>query len=479
MSLPDRLWSWLTLSRTRKPDKAHPDLYPIEVERICKDLNLLEEAKRLGDAGIPSTEATVISGPEAAVIQRVEKARQDYVDWGALRLNFLNTDLSRRNITKEVNRSIQADSEFDRKANTLLVEQDAVLNGLADFAHKRKSELFSFRSEHQLNREANYPSGTRSYLLYALLLLLIALEAVLNAKFFAQGLDSGLLGGFVEAGIMAAINVVIAFLLGKFAVPYTNHRQAFLKALGFLGLVVSIVIMVCIGLAIAHYRDSLTAEALNPAKAALDAFSAQPLHLKDFFSWALFAISLVFGISSLFDGLFSDDLYPGYGSITRRAQTAIEDYEAELGAVRSVLETLKEDELASLDAGLKRAQADVAVFQSLIQDKQMAGSRLHTALLDADNSLDALLKRFRTENELYRKGVKRPEYFNTHPVLRPIQLPDFNTRSEETELQEQHNLLSQLLAEEQGIRARIQAAFTKQYDRLNPIDSNFTSKEIS
>ncbi len=479
MGLLERLWNWLTSSGSRKPHKAHPDLYPIDVERIAKDLQLLEQAKRLGEAGLPAPGAAVISGPEAAVVQRVEKARQDYVDWGALRLNVLNRDLGRRNITKDVNRARQADQEFERKASTLLTEQDAIVRGLGEIAGKRKAELENFRTEHQLNRDAHFPTGSGTFLRYAIVAVLVAVEAVLNAKFFAQGLDSGLLGGFVEAGIMAAINVSIAFLMGKFAVPYVNHSRAIPKVLGFLALVAAFAAMGCIGMGIAHYRDSLTAEITNPAKAALEAFLAHPFQLKDFFSWALFAISVVFGLGSLFDGLFSDDLYPRYGSISRRTQSAIDDHEAELNTLRTALEELKNEELEGLDVALKRAQMDVAVFESLIHDKQMAGSRLSTALLDADNSLDALLKKFRTENEIYRNDAQRPAYFDTQPDLRPIQPPSFDTNSEDTALQDQRNLVSTLLAEEQDIRARIQAAFTQQFDRLKPLDSHFPSKEAT
>lgn len=479
MELLERLWNWLTSSGRREPRKAHPDLYPINVERIAKDLQLLEQAKRLGDAGLPAPEAVSISGPEAGVVQRVEKARQDYVDWGALRLNVLNTDLSRRDITKDVNRARQADKEFERKASALLTEQDAVVRGLGEIARKRKAELESFRTEHHLVREADSPTGARSYLLYSVLLLLVAFEGVLNAKFFAQGLDSGWIGGLIEAGIMAGINVSIAFLMGKFAVPYVNHCRIFPRMLGILALLAAFAIMGCIGLGIAHYRDSLTAEIANPAKAALDAFIEHPFRLRDFFSWALFAISLVFGVLSLFDGLFSDDRYPGYGSISRRTQTAIDDHEAELDALREALEELKNEELQGLDSTVKRAQADVVVFESLIHDKQMAGSRLSTALLDADNSLDALLKKFRTENELHRNGTPRPAYFDSQPDLRPIHPPDFGTASEQAALQEQRNLVSILLVEEQDIRARIQAAFTQHFDRLKPLDSHFPSKSLA
>lgn len=478
MSLLERLWNWLTSSDARKPRKAHPDLYPIDVERIAKDLQLAEQAKRLGEAGLPAAEAAVISGPEAAIVQRVEKVRQDYVDWGALRLNVLNTDLSRRDITKDVNRARQADQEFERKASALLTEQDAVVRGLGEVARKRKAELDTFRTKHHLVREANYPTGTRSFLQYSVLLVLVALEGVLNATFFAKGMDAGLLGGFVQAGIMAFMNVSIAFSLGKFALPYVNHRRTFSKVLGMLALLAAFAIMGCIGLGIAHYRDSLTAEIANPAKAALDAFVQDPFHLKDFFSWALFAVSLLFGIFSLFDGLFSDDRYPGYGAVSRLTQTAIEDHEAELDILRTALEDLKNEALEELDSALKSAQADVAVFESLIHDKQMVGSRLSTALLDADNSLDALLKKFRTENELHRGGARRPAYFDSQPNLRSIEAPDFCTEAEEEALQMQRSLVSTLLEEEQDIRARIQTAFIQQFDRLKPLDSHFPSKEM-
>lgn len=225
MGLLRQLWNWLTSSGTVSTHKAHPDLYPIDVDRLAKELRLADEAKRLGEAGLPAPDARVITGPEAAVVQRVEKARQDYVDWGASRLNVLDNDLARRNIVKQVNRARQADQEFERKASALLTEQDAIVRRLGEIARKRKAELEAFRIEHGLSREAHFPTGARTYLSYVILMALIVVEAVLNARFFAQGLDSGLLGGFAEAGIMAGINVVIAFLIGKFFIRYVRRYR--------------------------------------------------------------------------------------------------------------------------------------------------------------------------------------------------------------------------------------------------------------
>jgi hypothetical protein len=479
MGLLAKFIYWLTSSAKGRPKKGHPDLYPIDVDKLARELHLLEEAKRLGEAGLPAIDAVTLSGPEAGVVQRVEKARQDYIDWAVLRMNVLSQELGKRNVTQEINRASQADKEFERKASALLTEQDGLLRGLGDVAIKRKAELESFKKENSLTRDAQYPLGAGTFLRYMVLLLLIIVEGVLNASFFSQGLNSGLLGGFTYAVILAATNVLIAFAFGKYPVRYVNHSSAALKALGYLSIVMAFTVMLSMGLGIAHFRDSLIAEAADPALAALQAILANPFQLRDFFSWALFLISIAFGLLALFDGLSSDDYYPGYGAITRHTLMAIDDYEDELNTLRNNLEAIKNDELSSLDVVVLQSQASASVFESLIEDKVMAGSRLSTALRDADNSLNALLSKFRTENELHRNGVQRPAYFDQQIDLRALQAPDFDTALDKAVLAEQRELVNKLLADVEGIRARIQAAFNHQFDRLKPLDTHFPSNGVA
>jgi hypothetical protein len=271
--------------------------------------------------------------------------------------------------------------------------------------------------------------------------------------------------------------VVTAFVFGKFMVRYWNHTSVGPRLLGFGCFFVALAVMTGIGLGIAHYRDSLTSEAADAARTALQTLRASPFELRDAFSWALFGISIAFGFASLFDGLYCDDLYPGYGPIARRAQVAIDDYEDELATMRSTLEELKDDELKGLERTLQESQAAVAVFQSLIEDKKAAGSRLATALRDADNSLAALLSKFRTENELHRGGVARPEHFDTKPELLALQTPDFDTTADDASLKQQSELVASLLSEAQQVRARIQESFNQQFDRLKPLDTHFPRKE--
>lgn len=474
-----KFWQWLTASAKRKPEKGHPDLHPIDVSKLAVELDLVEEAARLGRAGLPATDSLSISGPEAAVVQKVEKARQDYVDWAVFRLNVLSQGLARRDITQDVNRARQADNEFDQKAIAVLNGRSNVLNELSEYANSKKKELEDFCIKCNLKRKARYPSGGRVYLFYGLLAVLVVVEGTLNAAFFSQGMDSGLIGGFLMAATLAAANVIVAFLLGKFAIRYVNHTKLSGKIFGLLSILFAVSCMIILALGIAHYRDALENDIQQPATAALASLLSAPLHLQDVFSWALFLISVTFATASIFDGLYSDDLYPGYGAISRDAREAIEDYEDEVAHMREQLEELKEEELSALDNTIQRAQASIAISESLINDKRTAVARLTTALRDADHSLEALLRRFRTENELHRNGVPRPAYFDQLPLLRPIELPSSDTAADEVTLTAQRNLIALLLVEVEQIRVKIQGAFTQKFDSLRPLDDHFIDKVSS
>lgn len=476
MGVMEQFWKWLTATTSRVPQKGHPDLYPLDVAKLTKEINLVEEAKRLGEAGLPASDATALAGVEALIVQRVEKVRQDYTDWAVLRMQVLSQDLAKRNITHVVNRARQADMELERRAGAILADKENQLQGLSETAAKRKSELGHFKTTNGLTRDA-HPPFLGAFLRYSLLALAVLVEGIVNANFFAQGLSTGLIGGFGYAASLAFLNVLAAFFIGKVFVRNIYHRNHLQKSLGALSVAGAIVFMLLIGLVIAHMRDALTAEAVDASRTALETLLATPLSLRDVFSWALLGISIIFASLALLDGLLSDDLYPGYGSISRRAQLAADDYDYELTGLRSELAELKDEQLEALDKEVGESQSSVAVFESLINDKRAASSRLSHALLDADYALEALLRKFRTENELSRAGKQRPVYFDSRPTLRPLPLPDFDTSADEKALAEQRVLVNALLAELQTVRASIQESFTRHFDRLKPLDTLFPSQD--
>lgn len=477
MSLLQRLWGWLTQARQRNGGKAHPDLNPYDVKRLIEELNLKAEARRLGEAGVPAPDATRPGGAEAEAIQRVDRVRQDYVDWAAVRLSVLNERLEKTDVTQTVNRACQADQEFERKASSLITEQEAVLRATGERARQLDAELRAFKAAHGLSRSAVYPTGARAFFGYALLLFLIVLEGVLNATFFAQGVDSGLLGGAAYAMALAAFNVAIAYVLGRWPSRYLHHRQPGLEILGWLAVVAAFAAMAVVGLGIAHFRDALTAGSTEAPAAAMYTLMTAPFMLKDLMSWGLFGISVVFALIAFFDGHFSDDLYPSYGKVSRRADDATDAYESELQALRTGLDELRKEEVKSLDDAARDCQASVASFATTIEDKRASKLKLEGALQDSANSLEAVLLIFRQENEVARKGLPRPAYFDQPPQLAPLNLPDFDTEADEERLAAQRVHSEKLIAEVQDIRGRIQAAFNRKFDLLKPLPQHFEAGE--
>lgn len=477
MTLTAALWRWLTSTRrrddARAPARQPHELAPLDVDRLTRELDLLGEAARLGAAGLPDAQARTLSGPEALVVQRVEKARQDHLDWAVRRQGILERDLTRQGVTEAVNRARQADKAFERAASSLLAEQETLLKSLQGAARARQAELDAFKARNRLERAADYPSPSRKTLLYGVLLMMVAFEGVANSFFFAEGVSTGLVGGFIFAGAFAATNVALAFLFGKVALRQIAHVGLARRALGLVALPVAVGAMLTIALATAHMRDALAAAAPDAAAAALASLRATPFELAGIASWGLFLASLLFATVALVDGLQTDDRYPGYGQVTRRALLAADDYDQELEELRDELEALRNEQLASLDRDLRESRAALLVQESLVGDKRATAARLANALRDAEHSLDALLRRFRTENEVHRRGAPRPAYFDTTPALAPLPQPDFRIEADEAALAQARTQLDALLAEVEGLRARIQAAFNRQFDQLAPLDTHF------
>lgn len=469
----------MTSSSDNSPKKWHPDLWPLDVQRLVKELNLVAEGKRLGEAGVPSSDAVVLTAPEAAVVQRVEKARFDYVDWAAGRLGIIQDDLAKSDITQEVNRARQADQEFERKASTLLFENESLLRNYGETARKRKVELENFRQRHRLTHEAHYLTGWVLNRAWMFLAAVIGLETFVNAQFFAEGVDGGLVEGGTYAFVLALINVAVAFIFGRFFVKYVHHVDLVPKLAGMVAVLLAMAAVVTIGFSIAHYREAVTGDVPNASAAALHAMKTVPFQLGEGMSYLLCFVSILFALGALADGYVMDDRYPGYGAVSRREREAVEFFEGELSTLHTSLEELKETELKLLDETVRQSQASLARFSSSIESKAATELRLQTALGNVDNALTAALSSFRTENEAHRKALPRPRYFDTVPAVKSVPLPDFDTAPDTEWFVAQRTLVDQLVAEVQDIRGRIQAAFGRQFDSLQPLTTHFSGRDTS
>lgn len=477
MRLLSKLWEWIRSRPNRSSKKWHPDLNPIDIKKISTGLNLKDEAKRLGAAGIPRETDQKLSAPEASVVFKIEEARQNYMTWGELRLASLNQELSRKDITQQINQACKANDEFERMAGAELTAKSSILRDLGEVARGRQSELDHFKVENKLKHLPVVPQGNARLLIFVGAFVLVGVEAFLNMSFFAKGLSTGLLGGFVEAGIAAAVNVAASFIFGVCFIRYVHHINPLPKLFGYLAGAAITCFIFTMAFGIAHYRDALVMGADNPMSLGLQTLLASPAGLKENSSWLLFFVSIFFGVIAVYDGYKIDDPYPGYGKAFRLADEAIKDYNAEVEELHDYLDEIKTDMLAQLERTASHSEASVSICQNLIGEKQRCGNDLTNAVAGAENALHALLQEFRNENNISRGDKSPPAYFDTWPKLYELKIPDFSITADEVNLATQRQLLGSFLSELQNIRAQIQTAFNTRFNALKTLDAHFIQPE--
>jgi hypothetical protein len=439
----------------------------MSVNAIVKKFNLLEEGKKLGALGLPPFHSKELSSIEVEVVRYIElereKIKQDIID-----------DLSAVDAAIAQTQSHQYDlktglltADFEREALVVLNKQSAWLEKIGTAAKRKLNELEAFRSKHQLERDAHYPDGSGLFFRYALLLLLVAFEGLFNASFFAEGLSTGLLGGFIYAITLASINVFTAFFLGKTAVRWSFHITPSIKMMGLIALIGTLCITLLNALTIGHLRSAILNESASPTKDALVTLLQSPLGFNDLTAWILCLVTIGFGIAAMLDGLFIDDLYPGYGEISRRAKSAVDEFDEEFEDVRTELEDIKQQNMEALDAEITKAHELLIQLAQQIEDKKAIYKSWAQRINDSEVVLYATLRAFRAENAKHRNDSLLPAYFDTLPTLRDISIAKSDLHAHEAALQDMTAHIKEVEAGLPSRKARIHEMFDNQIKQLS------------
>lgn len=452
----------------RDKDTERDDAVPaLDVASLTERFKINAEAKRMALLGLPAFHSKTLTQIEQEMFRYIERGREQIQRQATQELEKLDDLIAVVHAQQHHMHSARSTADFERQALVVFNEQSAWLEKLGHKANRRTTELERFRKHNDLERDAIYPEGSGVFMRYAFLLLLVVFEGVFNAHFFAEGLTTGLMGGFSYAATLAALNVVVMFLLGKSVLRWVFHIRAPYKLVGLLGLGLSLLYSVCVALAIAHLRTAIVAGSADPTKDAWLTLTSQTFALNDLLSWALFLVTLGFGLASLLDGLFMDDLYPGYGDITRREKLAVDEFEEEFDDVRQDLEDLKQESLDALDQEVVKANQLVMRCKQLIEDKKLLHKSWMKALDESEVALYAVLRIFRAENERHRHDGMRPVYFDTIPNLHAVALPRPNNdklEADYAELVQKAKAIENSLSERKGF---VYELFDKHIQQLN------------
>ena len=310
--------------------KVIPELTLEHVDKVTRPR---DNGLKDGHRNYPEADSHAPSGTEQKIVFEIENYLKKVEDIA----NKESTDILRQVESLSL---AQIDDDFtDLK---LAAEQEFnqySLNIMPQLIKLRRNErtalrdLNRFRAENGLERSAIYPVSQVRH--FGWICMLLILECALNMKFFAEGTDLGLAGGFFSAFIVSLVNIAFCVLFGWLGFNQLHHCRVYRKMLGGVAVLSWITLLMAYHLMVAHYRDLLVLDPDNAQSLALIKFFGDPFGIQTQEALMVFGIGVVSGIIATLKGYTADDHYPGYGRKDRQYRRHEAAYEAQEAALRA------------------------------------------------------------------------------------------------------------------------------------------------
>ena len=441
----------------------------LDIEQMKHDFKLEEEGKRRGANNYPHTDNQSFDDIEEQIITAIEGVKRLAYEKRADQLRTYGDRIASLGFQTRFSQFMsignEAKSEFIAKGHVgadLLYQlrRDVIL---AD------DEIERFRKEHNLQRLTQRPPSQT--LRWGVIAVLFMVECVLNGTFFAAGNEMGMLGGVIEAGVIAALNIGSGLLEGWKIAPRVTHRHPLWKLFGIIGSFLYIVWIFGFNLAVAHYRHAHTV--IQPeavARLAIESLLTHPLDIVDMQAWLLFALGIGFSVVAALDGWLMDDPYPGYGAVAKRQVDKNDEYIEQKQILISELEEIRDSAQAQMDLISDEIGKKWAEYRA-IQQARIRLERNFWQYLDyLEQCANDLLATYRETNRRERKTPPPAHFSRRWKMPRPSD-PSFDlegfSKDSESEAELGH-MFAQLYAQRQKVHEDYESAVLA-YERIDTL----------
>lgn len=397
----------------------------LDVERMKRRLNLEEEGRRRGERNDPGKESHHLDHIEQSVVTAIETEKRmahkkfvDHLKTYGERIYSLGfqTRFAQVLAAADAARSDFRASVHDGADLLFQLRRDVVYVN---------EEIDNFKQEHRLTRMAIYPESRT--IRWGIIAVLLLVESLLNGSFLARGHELGLLGGVVEALVIAAINILVGLFVGWKVFRLLVHRYLTWKLVGVVGSTLYFVGVFGFNLAVAHYRDALGGDyPEEAAQLALRSLLSNPYGISDIRAWLLFLMGCSFSIISATDGWTMDDPYPGYGALARRQAGLIEAYVEQKQILMADLERIRDIAIAKMESTASEIEKRRAEYHVILESRERLESAFNQHLDHLEQCGNNLLTFYREANRRARKEIvppppPPPEHFSQRwDMTRPI-----------------------------------------------------------
>ena len=365
---------WRTQS-DKKGNQYWETFPPYDVEKKIKQL----DPEGLGIAFANSVQSVkdpteVTSEETEHFISEINDHIAQLKNWYVEGIAGINKSIKELGVNRDIEREIdQIPHDFEQNVTNDLNRFGRDQRKQIEARESAKINLTTFRAEHRLSREADYPESTLFTI--ALLFAALVVEGVLNSYFFMNASDLGLLGGFLNAMFASAVNVGWSFLIGWGFLRMLNQRerinkikQNFVKGMGGALVLFSVGLLGALHLTIAHFREQAMR---NPEFELFEAFSVMlkdPWNINDMESFFLIIIGSIISIVAVVKGYNSSDHHFGYAKADKRLKQANEAMDEDLNELHEKIQQHHAHAKLSISTKLKNIENMIDDLQSITPD---------------------------------------------------------------------------------------------------------------
>lgn len=404
----DRLVSWLQKYLGSK-EKYFVETDSLDLDELSGYLKVDSYGTHNGNNNYPVSGSRTLDAFEEKIISFFNKRLSKTNERANRELSKLNTSVAYPSIndvkkkleavSNSVNESVEHSTRI--KLKEIQEEQNRLKSSLDEYE--------AFKSRFALQRNPDYPESR--FLAFTIVVVFWLLETIMNGGFFAKGSDFGLLGGWLEAGVISLINISTAFLVGTTIVRYVNHTSTKLRVSAWCFIAVYAIASFVFNLFVGHYRDMMGVDATNITQSILPRVLNAPLSIEDIFSWLLVLGGMFFALLALIDGYKSDDPYPSYGDKDRKLNKNRDDYRALLEETAEEIESERNRTINDLEILQKRVMSEMTTISHIRDLKETAKRKYNQQIKATVGQANSILKRYRQHNIMTRKEPA-PEYFD-------------------------------------------------------------------
>jgi hypothetical protein len=281
-----------------------------------------------------------------------------------------------------------------------------------------RNNLNFFRRDNGLVEPAHLRTGGQKSLAILVLVGMFTFEASVNTSLMMGAISGGLQGALALAGVIAFVNIVSSFIVGRLVVPNMYHKTRSRVTRGVVGFAVYAPVIIYINFTLGVFR-SLSSQ----AKTTFSTNSLQEVALKAAWPFdnlgentlesnGLIIIGLLFAIIAVLDGMFFDEMYPGYAKVSTTAKESEEKFEALKQEGFDLLQskqTLGNNQITNF----KNTRADAnRTWANNVDSVQAGYSNYESWVISVSNAGNNLLQQYRSTNKAFR-STKPPKYFQT------------------------------------------------------------------